>query len=94
MDVKHKLYKLKNWIREHKLRYAKENKYVADGWARETLTEWIEKYGIQAVVKSVDSNIGCQTLRQYESLLLALKKDIEDRPAQRDRMRKQMEKYI
>lgn len=91
--IKHKLYKLKNWIREHKLHYAKENKYVADGWARETLTEWINKYGIQAVVKSVDSNIGCQTLRQYESLISAIRKDLEQREEKREKLAKQMEKY-
>lgn len=93
MDNFKTLYKLKNWIREHKLHYAKENKYVADGWAREELSGWIKKYGMPAVLKSVQSNIGCQTLRQYEQLLSALKKELETRGEKRKALAKSMEKY-
>lgn len=42
--MKQKLYRLKNWIRDHKTRNGQHSEEVADGWAREQLIEFFIKH--------------------------------------------------
>ncbi|MBP7118491.1 hypothetical protein KBA63_00225 [Candidatus Woesebacteria bacterium] len=88
-----KLYNLKNWIRTHKLKFSKADKYTIDQWARELLQEWIDKYGKRAVLKAEGLNIGCSGTRQMEDLIRASKQEIEDDAKRREKMRKEMEQY-
>lgn len=88
-----KLYKLKNWIRERKTQFGKYDKEVADGWAKEQLTEWIADYGISAVIKAWDSSPVCYTLKDFEKHINFWETELKDRPKRLEKAREHIKQY-